>query len=103
MAIRYDDGKLRMELVPPVVVEAIAEVLTMGAGKYGERNWEKGMLWSRCIGSLMRHLFAFLRGEDIDSESGLLHISHVLCNAAFIRQYYATHPELDDRPTSAKK
>ena len=34
----------------------------MGAGKYAPRNWEKGIPWSRCLDSALRHLNKFQRG-----------------------------------------
>ena len=40
--VKHDSGKLRMDLVPPEAIKAMADVLTSGAAKYGDRNWEKG-------------------------------------------------------------
>lgn len=96
-ALRYNVGKQRLDLIPASMIEGVGAVLTHGCGKYSARNWENGLGWSGVIASLKRHLLAFENGEDYDSESGLLHIDHLLCNAAFIREYYKTHPELDDR------
>jgi len=96
--LRYDQDKLRTDLLPVDVIEKLAEVLTVGANKYADRNWELGMKWSRVIGSLKRHLNAVELGKDYDDESGLRHIDHVLTNAAFLSRYYDTHPEYDDRP-----
>ena len=99
MAVRYNSGKLRHDLVPLNAQEEYVKVLTKGIEKYEERNWEKGMPWNWVIASLKRHLHAFEKGEDIDSESGCLHIAHVMCNAAFLAEYAYTHPELDNRPS----
>jgi hypothetical protein len=41
--------------------------------------------------SMQRHLIAFLRGEDIDPESGLPHTGHILCNAMFINYIWKYH------------
>ena len=95
--LRYNAGKQRLDLIPASTIEAIGKVLTFGCEKYDERNWELGMSWTGVIGSLKRHLQDFERGGDYDHESHLLHIDHILCNAAFIREYYKTHPECDDR------
>jgi len=95
--LRYNIGKIRLDLIPASVIEAIGSVLTHGCKKYEDRNWEKGLGWTGVMASLKRHLLAWDRGEDYDPESGLLHIDHILCNATFIREYYQTHPELDDR------
>lgn len=96
--LRHNEGKLRYDLIPASADKGIAEVLTFGANKYAERNWELGMKWSKVIASLKRHLAAFEEGEDFDKESSLMHIDHILTNASFIKEYYKTCPELDDRP-----
>ncbi len=54
--LRFNEGKLRYDLVEPFAHEKMVEVLTLGATKYAERNWEKGMKWSIVIASLKRHL-----------------------------------------------
>lgn len=97
LALRFNQGKLRYDLVPPSAMKALAEVFTHGAEKYAPRNWEKGLDWESVCASAMRHLEAFRAGEDFD-ESGLLHIKHVLTNVAFLVEYYGSHPELDNRP-----
>jgi len=96
--LRYNAGKTRYDLVPTFAQEQYAKVLTKGAEKYAERNWEKGMAWSKVMASLERHLAAIKRGEDYDSETGLLHSAHIMCNAAFITEYYKIYPQGDDRP-----
>lgn len=96
-ALRYDTNKMKMELISPIALEDLAAVLTFGSLKYEDHNWRKGMKWSRVIGSLKRHLNAIEKGEDVDQESGLLHIGHLMCNAMFLSEYYRTQQSLDDR------
>jgi len=96
--LRFNEGKDRIDLVPESAINGIAKVLTFGARKYAENNWRLGMKWSKITSSLKRHLAAIDRGEDYDQESGLLHIDHVLTNAAFLKEYYKIYPEGDDRP-----
>jgi len=81
--VKYDSGKLRMELIPPEAIEALAEVITYGANKYSDDNWKK-VSKDRYIGALMRHLNAYRKGELYDDESGLTHMAHILTNAAFL-------------------
>ena len=69
LGLRYNEGKLRYDLVPPSASEALAEVLTHGAKKYAERNWEKGLTWMSVIASIERHTAEFKKGNDFD-ESG---------------------------------
>ena len=97
VGIRYDSNKVRMELLDPVALEGLAAVLTFGAKKYADHNWAKGMKWSRVTGSLLRHLFKFISGEDIDQESGLPHVDHVMCNAMFLCNYFRRQKAYDDR------
>jgi len=98
--LRFNTGKTRHDLVPSYAQEQYARVLTKGSEKYAERNWERGMAWSKPIASLERHLQAFKRGEDLDPETGVLHVAHIMCNAAFLTEYYKTYPEGDDRTHS---
>lgn len=97
-AKRFDINKNRLDLIPPSLLEEVGKILTFGAEKYGDSNWKLGMKWSRCIGSLKRHLLEFEKGIDYDNESGELHISHILTNAAFLLEYYKIYPQGDDRP-----
>lgn len=98
--LRYNQGKLRYDLVNAYAHERMTEVLTDGAIKYAERNWEKGMPWSKVISSLKRHLAAIEAGEDYDKESGRLHAAHLAANAHFLTAYYKLYPQGDDRPHS---
>lgn len=96
--LRYNANKPRYDLLHPVAQEGVVRVLTAGANKYAERNWEKGMKWSTILASLKRHLAAIEKGEDYDEETGELHIDHLQCNAHFLSAYYHIYPQGDDRP-----
>jgi hypothetical protein len=94
-----DHGKLMVQLVPPALVEQTARVLGYGAKKYARNNWQRGMRWSEVSGALERHLMAWKRGEDMDPESGEMHLAHLACCVAFLL-HYATdsrYAEFDDR------
>lgn len=99
---RLNTGKLRLELVPTSSIRALAEVLQAGAAKYDDRNWEKGMKWTIVYACAMRHLLAWYDGEDLDPESKLNHLKHVLANISFLIEYEKTCPNLDDRPSKEK-
>lgn len=96
--LRFNKGKLRYDLVHPKAHEDMVDVLTMGAEKYFDRNWENGLSWCSVLASMKRHIAAIERGEDYDPESGRLHIAHVACNAHFLNSFYYTFPQGDDRP-----
>lgn len=97
-AMKFDGEKVRLDLIPVTPLLAIGKVLTYGAKKYSERNWEKGLAWSRCYAAALRHLFAWWSGETNDPETGLNHLDHALCEIMFLREFTETHTELDDRP-----
>ena len=84
---KNDDGKLRMDLIPPEALEELAKVLTWGASKYSDKNWELGLRWGRVLGAALRHIIAWMKGEIHDPETGLSHLSHALCNLAFLVTY----------------
>jgi len=94
---KHDGSKLRMELLDAHALEGLAAVLTFGANKYAAHNWRNGLVYSRVIGALTRHLSALQRGEDIDPESGLPHIDHLGCCWMFLSNFMKTRPDLDDR------
>lgn len=83
---KFDQGKLRWDLIPPEFEEVI-KVITFGARKYTDRNWEKGINYSRLFGAVMRHLWAFLKGETRDPESGLHPLAHAACDIIFLLTY----------------
>lgn len=96
---RKDDAaKARHDLIPPELPDAVAQVLAFGAGKYGERNWERGMAWGRPFAALMRHMWAWWGGEARDPETGMSHLWHAGCCIAFLIAYEARHDGVDDRP-----
>jgi hypothetical protein len=97
VGLRYDADKPRMDLIDPIAMEGLSIVLAVGAKKYADHNWAKGMKWSRVLGSLLRHTYKFMRGEDLDAESGLPHVDHILCNAMFLSNYYRQQKSYDDR------
>lgn len=100
---RKDDlGKLRFDLVPAVPLEDLARIYTYGSQKYADRNWEKGIEWGRIFAAMMRHLWAFWRGETVDLESGMPHMAHAAWGCFTLLEYMRTHPELDDRPRQSE-
>ena len=100
-ARKEDQDKIRMELVPPELMTAVGEILTFGAKKYADRNWELGMNWSRCYGALMRHLWSWWNPfeSDTDPETGKSHLWHAGCCIAFLISYESRGIGKDDRPS----
>lgn len=102
-ALRFNENKVRYDLLPPYAIHQLACVMTKGAEKYAPINWEKGMEWSKCLASLKRHIAKFEMGIDNDEETGLLHLAHAMTNCAFLIEYYKIYPQGDDRSQAYKK
>lgn len=97
--MKFDDDKVRLELLPPEALWGTAKILTFGAKKYADRNWEKGINYSRVYGAMLRHMTAWWMGENEDPETGLSHLHHAACCVAFLQTYTERKMEdFDDRP-----
>lgn len=100
---RKDDArKPPWHLLPFDALGGIVAVLGFGAGKYGERNWETGMAWSRLYAALLRHLTAWWSGEKTDPETGYSHLWHAGCCILFLIAYEIRGVGTDDRPSSRR-
>ncbi len=95
--IKFDEDKIMMDLIPTELLEEVGKVLTHGAKKYEPRNWEKGMSWRRVYAALQRHLWVWLKGETMDKDSKISHLSHAACNIAFLIAYEKRKTGEDDR------
>ena len=84
-----DEGKLRYDLIPPEALAGLAAVYTMGARKYDDRNWERGLAYGRVYAALMRHLEAWRQGENCDRDDGQHHLDSVMWCAMSLRTYEA--------------
>lgn len=95
--IKHDGGKPRMELLSTIWLVGVARVLTLGAIKYHDDNWRLGLSQRRVLGAALRHIFAYLDGEDLDHETGLSHLDHASCELMFARELRERRPDMDDR------
>jgi hypothetical protein len=93
-----DTGKARFDLLPVKPLFKVAEVYTIGAKKYDDRNWEKGIKWGRIFAAMLRHAWNWWCGEKLDPEDGQHHLASVAWCALTLMEFEETHPELDDRP-----
>ncbi len=97
-ALKNDAGKARIDLIPPDVLLELGDLYTLGAEKYGDRNWEKGWDWGRCYAAMMRHGLAFWNGEQSDPVDGQHHLTSVIWNAIALLYYDRHKVGEDDRP-----
>jgi len=96
---KKDDGKDPWHLLAWDVTREVVKVLAFGTKKYEPRNWEKGILYSRCYAAGMRHFTAWWEGEENDPETGLNHLAHLMCCVMFLLAYRLRGMNnFDDRP-----
>jgi hypothetical protein len=79
-----DDAALkgRPSLISPVAEYRKAVHLEKGAEHYGDRNWEKGIPFSRCVDSAKRHLLQFMAGDESED-----HLAALACNVDFLMHF----------------
>ena len=93
--------KLTFQTLSPAALAEAAEVMRLGARKYGAYNWaQQPMKASIYYDAMMRHVMAWWAGEDRDPESGLLHTAHALCCAMILVEQARAGTLIDDRPGS---
>lgn len=83
--IKADAGKPRLSLVPPEIIRCVARIREYGCKKYkSPDNWRK-VEPERYRDAMYRHLLAYIENPaGTDEESGLPHLWHLACNAAFL-------------------
>lgn len=91
-ALRYNTGKPELSYILDVMpaLKDMVAVLEFGANKYERNNWQNGFPKDKLLDSMLRHIDAFYSGEDVDPESGLPHVGHILCNAALLGYHYGS-------------
>lgn len=84
-AVKADNGKPQLTLVPRQILFDIARVREYGTEKYGDPdNWKQVEI-QRYRDAAFRHFMAYLDDpQGNDEESGLPHLAHLACNIAFL-------------------
>lgn len=89
---KTDQGKPHPSWVPVSLIEGVMAVREYGTARYGDPdNWRQ-VEPERYHQALLRHVLAIW--EDpyaVDPDSGLLHLEHICCNAAFLLEMYKEH------------
>lgn len=92
-------AKTPFHLVPESATRLEAEVMRLGAIKYGPYNWRKTRVnASVYISALRRHMALWFDGEDYDPESGLSHLAHARANLGILLDAQECETLNDDRP-----
>jgi hypothetical protein len=90
-----DAAKTRWHLFPFDALEEIAKVLTRGAAKYGDGNWEHvDAAKDRYTSALLRHVAAWRQGVRDDPEWGLHHLAHAGCCLLFLLALELRHKDV---------
>lgn len=85
--VKNDEGKLQWSLMPFEQLEDTVRVLMKGAKKYSRDNWKKCDDVNRYKDALMRHVTAYIKGEEKDPEDNLPHLAHAICNCLFLQWF----------------
>ena len=95
---KYDNGKPQLSLIDYGFLEGIARIREYGVAKYKDHDSWKTVPEAkrRYTDAMLRHLFAYLNGEEFDEESCLPHYWHFLCNAMFIYHFNEEEANVTD-------
>lgn len=87
----------RFDLIPEDVMWALAEHYGRGSKKYADHNWAKGYKWSNSYAACRRHLAKFWMGEDVDAETGSLHVIAAAWHCLALAAFHMRKKGTDDR------
>ncbi len=95
----YGDKKVAMHYVPPALLIYAALAFKEGVRKYGAYNWRSTRVEAMTyIGAVMRHVSAYLDGEDIDEESGKPHLALAIACLGILADTTEGGMLIDNRP-----
>lgn len=87
----------QLAFIDPIALYELGKVAGMGAEKYEKYNYLRGYDWSLSYNAMLRHLLQFWYGEDLDEESGLLHVLHAAWHALALASFQLREIGNDDR------
>lgn len=91
---KADQGKPHPSYVPVALIEGVMAVREYGNQKYHDPDNWKQVEPERYWQALLRHTLAIWKDPyAVDPESGLLHLEHICCNAAFLLEMRKTPEE----------
>lgn len=99
----YGDLKVPLALVPSSALIWMGRAFKEGARKYGPYNWrEKAVETMTYANATLRHLYAWIDGEDVDPESGMPHLGLAMASLAIIADATETGCSIDTRPKKGR-
>lgn len=92
-------NKPNLNLVPPVLMVHAAKAMENGAKKFGPYNWrDKKVKGSIYVAAILRHVFAYMDGEEQAPDSGVHHLGHAAACIAILLDAKHGDNLIDDRP-----
>lgn len=86
--------------IPPAALIHLGRAMQNGAVKYGRMNWRTNSVAATIYyDAVLRHMLAWLDGEDIAEDSGVHHLAHAMAGIAIVLDALETGNLIDDRPT----
>lgn len=99
VGMKFDHDKADYSLLPFGAMDEVVKVLTYGARKYNRNNWQH-VDDVRYQAAAMRHFSAYMQGEQIDPESGVQHLAHMVCSVLFLIQKDLNKQTSVDNPSN---
>lgn len=92
-----------LSVIPTAALLHLGEVMKLGAKKYGPFNWRETPVPAETyMDAAMRHLLSWQDGEDLDPESGMSHLGHVMACMAIIIDAKENGMLDDNRPKAGR-
>ncbi len=96
--------KPTMANISAAVMAEVGVGMHEGARKYGSHNYRVTKVFASTYhAAMLRHIFAYWEGEDIDPDSGVPHISKLIACASVLRDAEIQGMLIDDRPPKTPK
>lgn len=95
---KHDAGKPALALIPPHAEWEVAKAFTYGRNEYGQYNYLEGLDVVRTLSAVKRHINKFLRGQNIDTDSGAHHLGCACAGLMMIMENLVVNGDkVDDR------
>jgi hypothetical protein len=96
--------KLNPLYFPMLAMPYIWSVFNKGLVKYSPFSWRDGETGSmELLNAALRHIYLYVSGTDLDSESGESHISHAAANLLLLLDMLENGTLVDNRPVVSEK
>lgn len=92
-------------MMPEEALEEVMKVIQAGSLVYGKWNWldnASEVQYTRYMNAIERHFKKFKKGKDIDEDSNLPELAHIIVNCLFLLQYQCLNTGIDNRRKNTK-